>query len=88
MRNAKDDDERRKILEPVYPQARVFWFYIVLICKCLCSGDHLLTPRDAQLLGIVDEVLGGGAVQSLREWDIAEKAKAAGAQITTGTATS
>jgi len=73
MKNAKDNDERRKILDPVYPQARVFWFYIVLICRCLCRGDHLLTPGDAQLLGIVDEVLGGGPVQSMREWHKSQK---------------
>jgi len=65
---AKGDDERHKILDPVYPQARMLWFYIVLVCRCLCKGEHLLTPYDAQLLGLVDEVLGGGPVESRREW--------------------
>jgi ATP-dependent protease ClpP protease subunit len=68
LNKAKDDDERRKILDPVYPQARILWLYIVLICRCLCKGEHLLTPYDAQLLGLVDEVLGGGLVESRREW--------------------
>jgi ATP-dependent protease ClpP protease subunit len=65
---AEDDDERHKILDPVYPQARMLWFYLVLVCRCLCKGEHLLTPYDAQLLGLVDEVLGGGPVESRREW--------------------
>lgn len=68
IRNAKNSAARRKILDPFYPQARILWYYIVLVCRCLCRGDHLLSPGDAQLLGLVDEVLGGGAVQSRREW--------------------
>lgn len=64
----KSSQEQNKILAPFYPQARLFWYYIVLICRCLCRGDHLLTPYDAQLLGLVDEVLGGGHIQSKREW--------------------
>jgi ATP-dependent protease ClpP protease subunit len=68
LKNAKGDAERRKILDPVYPQARMFWFYIVSICRCLCIGEHGLTPYDAQLLGLVDEVLGGGFIASRREW--------------------
>ena len=63
-----DEKERDMIFAPVYPQARLLWHYMVLICKCLCKGDHLLTPGDAQLLGLVDEVLGGGPVESRREW--------------------
>ena len=68
LEKAKDITERNKILGPVYPQARILWYYIVLICRCLCRGEHFLTPADAQLLGLVDEVLGGGPVQSAREW--------------------
>lgn len=68
MKNAKDNAARGKILAPVYNQARILWYYIVLICRCLCRGDHFLSPSDAQLLGLVDEVLGGGPVVSQREW--------------------
>jgi ATP-dependent protease ClpP protease subunit len=68
MKKAKDNKERRKIIAPVYPQARILWYYIVLICRCLCRGDHFLSPSDAQLLGLVDEILGGGPVKSAREW--------------------
>ncbi len=59
LKNAKDNTERHRILDPVYPQARMLWFYIVSLCRCLCRGEHLLTPYDAQLLGLVDEVLAG-----------------------------
>jgi len=65
---AKDEEERNNLLAPFYPQARLFWYYIVLICRCLCRGNHFLTPSDAQVLGLVDEVLGGGPIQSRREW--------------------
>jgi len=68
LEKAKDDTERSQILDPLYPQALMLWFYIVSICRCLCSGEHTLTPYDAQLLGLVDEVLGGGPVESVREW--------------------
>jgi len=68
LQEATDKDARDKILAPVYPEARMLWYYMVLICRCLCQGDHLITPRDAQLLGLVDEVLGGGPIKSRREW--------------------
>ncbi|MDD5432496.1 MAG: ATP-dependent Clp protease proteolytic subunit [Candidatus Omnitrophica bacterium] len=68
IRSAGNEEERNKLLAPFYSQARIFWYYIVLICKCLCRGDHFLTPYDAQLLGLIDEVLGGGLIQSKREW--------------------
>lgn len=68
VRGAKNKQERNKVLAPFYPQGRFFWYYIVLVCRCLCRGNHFLTPYDAQLLGLLDEVLGGGYIQSKREW--------------------
>lgn len=68
IKGTQDQEEQSKLLVPFYPQVRLFWYYIVLICRCLCRGEHILTPRDAQVLGLVDEVLGGGAIQSRREW--------------------
>lgn len=68
IETAKDEEALNVLLSPFYPQARLFWYYIVLISRCLCRGDHYLTSRDAQVLGLVDEVLGGGAIQSRREW--------------------
>jgi len=68
IKNTTNQAEQEQILAPVYPQARALWLYIVLICKCLCQGEHLLRPSDAQLLGLIDEVLSGGPVESKREW--------------------
>jgi ATP-dependent protease ClpP protease subunit len=51
-----------------HPYAQLFWFFCVLVCRELCNGDHLLTPRDAQLLGLIDEVAGGTTLQSRREY--------------------
>ncbi len=68
LTGAKTEEDRNRILAPVFPHAKLFWHYIVLICRALFEGDHLLTPADAQMLGIVDEVLGGGPVQSRREF--------------------
>lgn len=68
LKKAKNEAEKNEILAPVYPQARIFWYYVVLICRCLCRRENLLTPSDTQLLGIVDDVLGGGPIQSVRQW--------------------
>jgi hypothetical protein len=68
LQAAKSNEERDRILAPVFPYARVFWHYVVLICRALFEGDHLLMPSDAQLLGIVDELLGGGPIESRREF--------------------
>ena len=68
LRGAKNHEERNNILAPIYPKARILWYYIVLVCKCLCRGEHILKPGDAQLLGLVDEVLGGGPIESRREF--------------------
>jgi ATP-dependent protease ClpP protease subunit len=64
---AKSDEEQEAILAPVRPIAQMFWYFCALLCRELFAGDHLLTPYDAQLLGLVDEVSGGGGIQSQRE---------------------
>lgn len=68
LQAAKSNDERDRILAPMLPQAKLFWHYVVLVCRALFEGDHLLTPSDAQMLGIVDELLGGGPIESRREF--------------------
>jgi hypothetical protein len=68
LQAAKSNEKRDRILAPVFPCAKLFWHYVVLICRALFEGDHLLTPSDAQLLGIVDELLGGGPIESRREF--------------------
>ncbi|CAH2897961.1 MAG: hypothetical protein PCALPYG88_1901 [uncultured Paraburkholderia sp.] len=60
--------EEENYSQDAHPYAQLFWFFCVLLCRELCSGDHLLTPRDAQLLGLIDEVAGGTTLQSRREY--------------------
>jgi ATP-dependent protease ClpP protease subunit len=67
----KEDDERAAILSPAIPIVRLFWFFCVFLCRTLFEGDHVLSPDDARLLGLIDEVCGGGPIQSVREYVIA-----------------
>ena len=62
------EPERQALYQKAAPHARLLWHFCVLLCRELFEGEHILTPRDAQLLGLVDEVTGGGAIQSNREW--------------------
>jgi hypothetical protein len=69
------DEERKAEIATAEPYARLFWYFCVLLCRELFRGEHILSPRDAQLLGMVDEVAGGGAVDSIREYIIKRDAK-------------
>ncbi len=66
----KSEDEQSSILSTAVPHARLFWYLCVLLCRELFEGEHILTPRDAQLLGLVNEVAGGGPIESYREWKV------------------
>lgn len=72
-----DEAERKRLIEVARPNAQLFWYFCVLLCRELFNGEHILSPDDAQVLGIVDEVAGGGRVQSRRDY---RKQKAAKAQ--------
>lgn len=62
------EENRAKILSGAEPHARLLWHFCVLLCRELFEGEHILKPNDAQLLGLVDEVSGGGPIQSKREF--------------------
>lgn len=68
LKGANSEEDRTKILTQVFPAARLFWYFVVLVCRALFDGEHWLSPKDAQLLGIVDEITGGGPIQSQREF--------------------
>ncbi|MGC2960158.1 ATP-dependent Clp protease proteolytic subunit [Paraburkholderia graminis] len=68
MVNGTNEDERKSAFEAARPNAELFWFFCVLLCRELFNGEHRLSPEDAQVLGIVDEVAGGGRIQSRREY--------------------
>jgi len=64
----KNDEEQMAILAKAAPQAQLFWLFCVSLCRELFEGEHDLTPNDAQLLGLVNEVAGGGPIESQREF--------------------
>ena len=63
-----DEEERKRIVEAARPNAQLFWYFCVLMCRELFNGEHILPPEDAQVLGIVDEVAGGGPIFSRRDY--------------------
>lgn len=68
--------ERNELLAKAAPHARLLWHFCVLLCRELFEGEHVLSPRDAQLLGLIDEVAGGGLIQSRREFRIQQAEEA------------
>lgn len=62
------DDVKRNELQKSFPYAALLWQFCVLLCVQLFEGEHILGPEDAQLLGLVDEVAGGGPIQSRYEF--------------------
>jgi len=67
-----DEKLRETALKEAMPTAKLFWHFCVLLCTELFNGEHLLSPEDAQLLGLVDEVGGGGIIESTREFHISQ----------------
>jgi ATP-dependent protease ClpP protease subunit len=65
--NAKSEDERDALLGVLFPQAQVFWAYVVLMCRSLFDGEHPISVTDALFLGLIDEVAGRGAPRTKRE---------------------
>ena len=65
-----EDEERSKLVASALPYAQLFWLFCVSLCRELFEGEHVLTPRDAQMLGLVDEIAGGGEIESRREWRV------------------
>ncbi len=73
--DALPEDEKNDLLEKAAPHARLLWHFCVLLCRELFEGEHVLSPQDAQLLGLIDEVAGGGPVQSRREFRVEQSQK-------------
>lgn len=72
---SRTEEEEAEIRSRTAPYARLFWHFCVLLCRELFEGEHILKPADAQLLGLVDEVAGGGPIESLRDYRIAQQKK-------------
>lgn len=72
--DGKTEVEKFELFTMAAPHARLLWHFCVLLCRELFEGEHILGPSDAQLLGLVDEVSGGGPIQCRRDFRI-EQAK-------------
>ncbi len=71
--NATEGDARKALHDTVVrPQSDFFWLFHVMMCRRLLADENRLTPTEAQLLGLVEEVLGGGAVMSRGELELQE----------------
>ncbi len=66
------DEQRVRFATDAMPYAQLFWLFCVSLCRELFEGEHILSPADAQLLGLVDEVAGGGEIESYREWQVTQ----------------
>jgi ATP-dependent protease ClpP protease subunit len=66
----KDEVAQGEILSKAAPYAQLFWHFCVLTCRELFEGEHVLKPKDAQVLGLIDEVAGGGPISTLREFHL------------------
>jgi hypothetical protein len=62
------ENEQNKALDAAMPYAQLFWLFCVSLCRELFEGEHILNPDEGQLLGLVDEVAGGGHIESRREF--------------------
>ena len=66
--NARTPEQQEALIAAALPCAQTLWLFCVLLCRELFEGEHTLNPSDAQLLGLIDEVAGGGPVESYREF--------------------
>ncbi len=73
--DSKTETEKAEIIEKSAPYATLLWHFCVLLCRELFEGEHTLKPNDAQLLGLVDEVAGGGPIESRRDFWLAQAKK-------------
>jgi ATP-dependent protease ClpP protease subunit len=65
-----DEILRETALREAMPTAKLFCHFCVLLCRELFNGEHIITPHDAQVLGLIDEVAGGGLIESKREFRV------------------
>jgi ATP-dependent protease ClpP protease subunit len=67
FRDIPDEEARKNAIIQALPSARLFWQFCVAICRELFNGEHHLSPLEAQVLGIVDEVPGQSMTKNVRE---------------------
>jgi ATP-dependent protease ClpP protease subunit len=65
--------KQKEIFKDAEPLVAFMWQFCILLCRELFNGDHMLTPVEALVLGLVDEVPGITFLGSLRKFYIDEK---------------
>ncbi|GEM_PF-4714724 len=71
----KTEEQQSELIAKAVPYATLLWHFCVLLCRELFEGEHVLKPADAQLLGLIDEVCGGGPIESRREFVVGTLSK-------------
>lgn len=66
--NSSNENEIESAIALALPSGKMFWHFCVLLCRELFNGEHKISPWDAQVLGLIDEVPGNNCIQPLREW--------------------
>lgn len=72
-----DDGVRSRIAEESSPLVRLIWLLCVQVARELFSDEHRLTPIEALVLGLVDEVPGVSIFESRRAYSKKAAASAA-----------
>lgn len=68
-----DVSAKEQVLEAAAPLVTVMWHFCVLMCRELFNGEHNLSPKEAQIMGLVDEVPGMHIVGSIRQFRVEKK---------------
>jgi len=71
----KTKEEKDDLIKKATPYAALLWHFCIQLCRELFEGEHILSPTDAQLLGLIDEVCGGGPIECRRDYRLRENAK-------------
>ena len=60
LRSRRDKDGKfpADLILELYSQVRVFWAFVLVLCRYLIRGEQFLSVDDARFLGLVDEVIG------------------------------
>ncbi|WP_082579906.1 ATP-dependent Clp protease proteolytic subunit [Pelomonas sp. Root1444] len=64
------EQDRSEITEESKPIVRVLWLLCVQVARELFTGEHKLTPTEAMVLGLVDEVPGDAPFESRRQFSL------------------
>ncbi len=71
-----DSGAKAELMDAARPFVNLLWLFCVLLCRELLTGDHVLVPREALVLGVVDEVPGDEIFESRRQFRIAQEKRA------------